>query len=77
MSGRPWKSPAPRCKYRHADFFALARGDGFDPDAPGMRFDAVLLDIDHTPDHLLAPGHADFYTKDSAAQPHASGASAG
>lgn len=54
----------PRCEYRHADFFALARGNGFDPDAPGLCFDAVLLDIDHTPGHVLASGHADFYTED-------------
>lgn len=57
-------SDDPRCEYRHADFFALARGDGFDPNLPGLRFDAVLLDIDHTPGHVLAPGHADFYTED-------------
>lgn len=57
-------SDDPRCEYRHADFFALARGDGFDPDVPGLRFDAVLLDIDHTPGHVLSPGHADFYTED-------------
>ncbi len=55
-------SDDPRCMYRHGDFFSLARGDGFDPEMPGERFDAVLLDIDHTPDHVLAAGHADFYT---------------
>ena len=47
------------------DFFALAGSDGgFDPDAPGRTFDAVLLDIDHTPDHLLHPDHAPFYSVD-------------
>ncbi len=51
-----------RCHYYHQDFFALARGDGFDPAEPGHRFDAVLLDIDHTPDAFLDTGHADFYT---------------
>ena len=55
-------SDDPRCEYRHADFFALTKGNGFDPNAPGSRFDAVLLDIDHTPDHVLAPSHAEFYT---------------
>ena len=44
----------PRCVYRHADFFGLARGDGFDPDAGETRFDAILLDIDHTPGILAA-----------------------
>ncbi len=55
-------SADPRCEYRHADFFALTKGHGFDPAAHGSRFDAVLLDIDHTPDHVLAPSHAEFYT---------------
>lgn len=54
----------PRCDYCHADFFALARGDGFDPNIPGRRFDAILLDIDHTPDALLSPNHGDFYTEE-------------
>jgi len=51
-----------RCRLVHGDFFALAAADaGFDPDAPGRRFDAVLVDIDHSPDGLLDPGHAGFY----------------
>jgi spermidine synthase len=53
-----------RCRYYHADFFALARGDGFDPEDPGHAFDAILLDIDHTPEALLHAGHADFYTEE-------------
>ena len=54
----------PRCGYVHADFFALARGDGFDPGTPGRRWDAVLLDVDHTPTHHLSAAHADFYDDD-------------
>ena len=54
----------PRCVYRHADFFALARGDGFDPDAGETRFDAILLDIDHTPESWLHSSHKDFYSAD-------------
>lgn len=55
----------PRTRYRHGDFFALAAStDGFDPTAPGRRFDAVLLDVDHTPRHVLHPDHAAFYTAD-------------
>ena len=53
-----------RCRYRHADFFALARGDGFDADDPGHVFDAILLDVDHTPQALLSPSHADFYAEE-------------
>jgi spermidine synthase len=59
-----------RCRLVHGDFFAMAGGTGdlagdagFDPDASGRRFDAVLLDIDHSPRHVLRPGHAAFYTE--------------
>lgn len=53
----------PRTRLVHGDFFAMvAGGQGFDPAAPGRRFDAVLLDVDHTPRHLLHPSHAPFYT---------------
>lgn len=51
-----------RCVYYHADFFHLARKAGFAPDASGHRFDAILLDIDHTPDYLLSNSHSGFYT---------------
>jgi spermidine synthase len=45
------------------DFFALAASEhGFDAAEPGRRFHAVLLDIDHTPRHVLHPSHAAFYT---------------
>jgi spermidine synthase len=57
-------SEDPRCRYYHEDFFALARGNGFDPDDPGHLFDAILLDIDHTPDALLNPSHADLYSRE-------------
>lgn len=52
----------PRVVLRCADFFAqVADGDGLDPECPGRRYDAVLVDIDHAPDHVLAPAHAGFY----------------
>jgi spermidine synthase len=53
-----------RCRLINGDFFALARtaGEGFDPIAPGRRFHAVLLDVDHSPRELLHPGHAAFYS---------------
>jgi spermidine synthase len=54
-----------RCRLVHGDFFALTAGpDGYDPDVPARRFDAVLLDVDHSPRHLLHPRHAEFYTVD-------------
>jgi hypothetical protein len=37
------------------------RVDGFDPTAPRRRFDAVLVDIDHSPRKLLHPRHATLY----------------
>jgi spermidine synthase len=53
-----------RCRFVHGDFFALAASEaGFDPDAPGRRFDAVLVDIDHSPDALLDAGNAAFYSE--------------
>jgi spermidine synthase len=52
----------PRCRFVHGDFFALAAsGAGFDPETPGRRFRAILVDIDHSPDLLLDPQHAAFY----------------
>ena len=55
----------PRARLLHGDFFAMAdAGTGFDPEAPGRRFHAVLVDIDHTPDHVLHPRHSAFYTPD-------------
>lgn len=51
----------PRVAIRRGDFFALAAGDGFDPAAPGRRWDAILLDIDHTPEALLDDRSRDFY----------------
>jgi spermidine synthase len=55
----------PRTRMVHADFFALAQSkDGFDPEQPGRRFHAVLLDIDHSPHNLLHPRNAAFYEAD-------------
>jgi spermidine synthase len=53
----------PRCRLVHADFFQLAAdpAHGFDPQQPGRKFHAVLLDIDHSPDNLLDPQNAAFY----------------
>lgn len=57
-------SSDPRCRLVHGDFFALAASEaGFDPAAPGRQFDAVLVDIDHSPDALLDDGNAGFYNE--------------
>lgn len=53
-----------RCRFVQGDFFAMSRGEGYDPATPGRRFDAILLDIDHSPSHLLDDGTAGFYGLD-------------
>jgi spermidine synthase len=51
-----------RCRLVNGDFFAMSHSaDGFDATAPGRRFDAVLVDIDHSPTNLLHPRHAALY----------------
>jgi len=59
-------SADPRCRFVQGDFFARAANpaQGFDPSQPGRRFDAVLLDIDHSPQNLLHAGHGEFYRVD-------------
>ena len=58
----------PRCRLVNGDFFAMSHSaDGFDPDAPGRRFDAVLVDIDHSPRNLLHPRHAALYAPEGLA----------
>jgi len=55
----------PRCSFLNADFFArVADPDGIDPAQPGKRFDAILVDIDHSPRALLNEGHASFYGRE-------------
>ncbi len=52
----------PRCRFVHGDFFALAApGEGFDSAQPGRRFDAILVDIDHSPEALLDTRSRGFY----------------
>jgi spermidine synthase len=55
-----------RCEMRQGDFFALAR-TGFDAYAPERKFDAVLLDIDHSPEHFLDAENKSFYTAEGLA----------
>jgi spermidine synthase len=52
----------PRCRFVNGDFFSMSHSaQGFDSGVPGRRFDAVLLDIDHSPRNLLHPRHAVLY----------------
>jgi len=47
----------PRCALVEDDFFSL-----WTSRLGGQRYDAILLDIDHSPDSLLDAGHAGFYS---------------
>jgi spermidine synthase len=58
----PTLTADPRSRFVLGDFFAMAASkEGFDPDVSARRFDAILVDIDHSPDFLLDPKNADFY----------------
>jgi spermidine synthase len=51
-----------RCRFIHGDFFAMsASAEGYDPAQPRRRFDAILVDIDHSPRDTLHPSHASLY----------------
>ncbi len=57
-----------RCHLLNGDFFALlAAGSGFGSGVAD-RCHAVLVDIDHSPSHVLHPSHASFYTAAGLAQ---------
>ncbi|MGV8897110.1 MAG: spermidine synthase [Rhodoglobus sp.] len=47
----------PRTKLVLDDFFEVMRHE------PQARYDAILLDVDHSPRHQLDPSHADLYTE--------------
>jgi len=55
----------PRCRLIQGDFFDLCRDPdrGFDPKTPGKKYNAILLDIDHTPTHVLHQTNRHFYTR--------------
>ena len=48
-----------RTRFEVDDFFQRMRSD-----AVPERFDAIIVDIDHSTTHHLHPSHADFYTAD-------------
>ena len=74
----------PRCRFVHGDFFAMSASvqgfdekgfdeegfdeEGFDASSTARRFDAVLVDIDHSPRKLLHPRHAALYEPDGLAR---------
>lgn len=54
----------PRTSLVLADFFELMGRDAPVAEGAPPSFDVILLDIDHSPDHVLHPRHASFYTRD-------------
>ena len=54
-------TPDPRCRFVHGDFFAAVNSQALDPENPGKKFHAILLDIDHSPRNLLHSRHQSFY----------------
>lgn len=56
-----------RCELRQGDFFELSQ-TGFDANDPSREFDAVLLDIDHSPEHFLNKNSGSFYTAEGLAR---------
>jgi spermidine synthase len=56
-----------RNRYVQGSFFDLAKSEptGFDPEQPGRVFDAILLDIDHSPSALLNAANESFYQTDT------------
>ncbi len=52
----------PRCVFVRGDFFAMAAAATTDGLALPARSHAILVDIDHTPQHVLHPSHAAFYS---------------
>ncbi len=56
-----------RNRYVLGSFFDLATDPetGFDPVCDGKKFDAILLDIDHSPTEYLNAANASFYTTEN------------
>lgn len=50
----------PRTALVHGDFFAVMRRPA---ERDEVLYDAILLDVDHSPRHTLDPTHADLYTE--------------
>ena len=57
-------SSDPRCQLLQGDFFELASSftDQLEQKLKGFQFDAILLNIDHAPSHLLSSKNRHFYS---------------
>ncbi len=54
-------SADPRCRLVEGDFFTMAADGALDAAVPRRRFSAIVVDIDHSPRHLLHPSHSSLY----------------
>ncbi len=52
----------PRCQLVAGDFFALVRSGALDASGEVPTFDAIVVDIDHSPVHVLDPANRWLYT---------------
>ena len=57
-------SSNPRCQLLQGDFFELSSlsSDELEPTLKERKFDVILLDIDHSPSHLLSSKNQHFYS---------------
>ena len=60
-------SSDPRCQLLQGDFFELTSSSSqqLESNLKGCQFDAILLDIDHSPSHLLSSKNRHFYSVSS------------
>jgi spermidine synthase len=58
----------PRCEFVNGDFFALLNAPGIDARNFSRRFHAILVDIDHSPRHVLHDSHRTLYGRDGLSQ---------
>lgn len=54
-------SQDPRCQLIEGDFFTMTAAGTLDGATPNRRFSAIVVDIDHSPRHLLHPSHGSLY----------------
>jgi spermidine synthase len=59
----PLLTSDPRCELQQGDFFELSR-TGIDEFDTSRQFDAVVVDIDHSPRHFLDSNNESFYNAD-------------
>ena len=63
LPASPQLTGDPRTRLVTADFFStVGTGAALDPTDPDRQYDVLLVDIDHSPRHVLHVSHAVFYS---------------